>query len=282
MEQLKSTSQKMFSHAIESNLKDQILSNAESERDKARLNAVSMRHSGDWLNTVPVKALGLHLQSVEFITAVKYRLGVAVYPSSGLCKACNKESDKFGDHAVGCPFEGERIYRHNSLRDCVHSTAKTAALSPAKEEASLLPGSADKPADVFLPGWANGRHAALDVTVVSPLQVQLRKKAAEEKGSATNKRYDEKNTMYRAACEREGIQFFPLVVETFGGWHPNSEVVITKLAKQLAAHTGNNPSEVTSHVYQRLGILLPWGNSALITTRTPVFADPMVDGVLDM
>ena len=118
--------------------------------------------------------------------------------------------------------------------------------------------------------------------MVSPLQVQLRKKAAEEKGSAANKRFDEKNNKYKTACEREGIQFFPLVVETFGGWHPNSEFVITKLAKQLAAHTGNQPAEVTSHVYQRLGILLARGNSSLITTRTPVFADPMVDGVVEI
>ena len=136
--------------------------------------------------------------------------------------------------------------------------------------------------DYFLPGWSNGRHAALDVTVVSPLQVQLRKKAAEEKGSAANKRYNEKNAKYLAPCEREGIQFIPLVVETFGGWHPNSEIVLTKLAKQLAAQTGNQPSEVTSHLYQRLGILLARGNSSLITRRTPVFADPMVDGVIDI
>ena len=89
-----------------------------------------------------------------------------------------------------------------------------------------------------------------------------------------------KNNKYLAPCEREGIQFFPLVVETFGGWHPSSEVVITKLAKQLAAQTGNQPTEVTSHLYQRLGILLARGNSSLITTRTPVFAEPTVDGVM--
>ena len=46
-------------------------------------------------------------------------------------------------------------------------TAKQAALSPAKEERALLPGSEGKPADIYIPGWVSGRDAALDVTVVS-------------------------------------------------------------------------------------------------------------------
>ena len=57
-------------------------------------------------------------------------------------------------------------------------TAKQASLSPAKEESVLLPGSAEKLADVFLAGWANGRDAASDVSVVSPLQSHLIKKTS--------------------------------------------------------------------------------------------------------
>ena len=86
-------------------------------------------------------------------------------------------------------------------------TAKQASLSPAKEESALLPGSAEKPANVFIPGWANGRDAALDVSVVSPLQSQLIKKASEESGSAAKKRNNDKLSKYFDPCNNEGIHW---------------------------------------------------------------------------
>ena len=86
---------------------------------------------------------------------------------------------------------------------------------------------------------------------------------------------------YSAPCQSEGISFFPVIVETFGGIHPDSVLVINKLARQLASQTGGKYEEVARHTYQRLGILLARGNSALITSRTPVFADANVDGDLD-
>ena len=47
----------------------------EEEREKARLLSVTIDHTGDWLNTPPLKALGLHLRAPEFVLAIKYRLG---------------------------------------------------------------------------------------------------------------------------------------------------------------------------------------------------------------
>ena len=48
--------------------------------------------------------------------------------------------------------------------------ASSAVLNPVKEGRFLLPGNDRRPADVLLPNWAAGRDAALDVTVVNPLQ----------------------------------------------------------------------------------------------------------------
>ena len=160
-------------------------------------------------------------------------------------------------------------------------TAKQASLSHAKEQSALLPGSAEKPADVYLPGWANGRDAALDVSVVSPLQQQLIQKAAEEAGSAAEKRNQEKLSRYHNVCQAEGIEFLPVVVETLGGWHKDGVEVISKLARQLASHTGGAKDEVTRHLFQRLGVLLARGNAALILNRVPVYTDAIVDGDQD-
>ena len=85
---------------------------------------------------------------------------------------------------MNCAWQGERIARHNSLRDALHSTAVKAALGPTKEGQYLLPGEGGKPADIFIPRHAGGKDAALDVTVVNPLQAALVTQAAETPGHA--------------------------------------------------------------------------------------------------
>jgi hypothetical protein len=71
-------------------------------------------------------------------------------------------------------------------------------------------------------------------------------------------------------CDREGFQFFPVVVEALGGWHEDAAVFITRLARQLASRTGKEADEQIKHLFQRLGILLMRGNSAIILKRTPI------------
>ena len=77
-----------------------------------------------------------------------------------LCPICLGASDAFGDHQVGCGGNGDRIHRHDSIRDALFSAAQTAALAPRKEAPSLIPGSSSRPADVYLPNWKRGKPAA--------------------------------------------------------------------------------------------------------------------------
>ena len=88
---------------------------ATSEKDKARLNCVSREGSGDWLTALPSKALGLHLRMSEFILAVRYRLGLPIFLQEGNCpmNRCRGFGDKYGDHAISCAINGERIAKHN-------------------------------------------------------------------------------------------------------------------------------------------------------------------------
>ena len=116
------------------------------------MNSLGLPKAGAWLNSLPSKNLGLHLKPREFRVCIQYRLGIPVFRSDGICPACHSyESDKEGDHAIACGWEGERIARHNHLRDALFQTASQAALGPRKEEQALIPGRGSKPADVFLP-----------------------------------------------------------------------------------------------------------------------------------
>ena len=107
-----------------------------------------------------------------------------IYQREGQCPACSHNSDTLGDHALCCGTGGERIARHNRLRDALYHTAVSAVLGPRKEEKNLLPGGNQRPGDIFIPGWSGGRDTALDVTVVCPLQAALVAKAATTAGAA--------------------------------------------------------------------------------------------------
>ena len=75
------------------------------------------------------------------------------------CPVCHSVAGPFGDHQVGCGGNGDRIYRHDALRDAVFSTAQTVALVPKREMPSLIPDTQRHPADVFLPNLKRARPA---------------------------------------------------------------------------------------------------------------------------
>ena len=86
--------------------------------------------------------------------------------------------------AIGCGSQGECIARHNHLRDAIFATASSAHLAPTKEDRALLPNFEERPADVMLKNFQGCLHAALDVSVINPLQALTVQRAAKEPGYA--------------------------------------------------------------------------------------------------
>ena len=251
---------------------------AGEEREVARIKCLSLPHSGDWLNCSPIASLGLRIPPTEFILMIKYRLGMEVFATAGPCPACHRHSDKLGDHALNCGYSGERISRHNLLRDAIHDVAAAAALNPVKEGRFLLPGADRRPADVFIRGWQGGQDVALDVTVTNPLKDDTRAGAAVTPGHGACEAFDRKMRNSAAACQAQGIAFLPLAVETFGGWHEVAVDQVKKLAVALARQNGQEESEAIRHTWSRLGVLLQRGNAAMMANRIPTFPAAPTDG----
>ena len=274
--------QRQISVKVDLQQKQQLLEmvGEEEERERARLLSVTLDHAGDWLNSPPIKALGLHLRAQEFVLALKYRLGLPVYDSAGPCPACLRLSDVHGDHAMCCGSGGERISRHNNLRDAIFETAVAAGLGPVKEGRFLLPGTDRRPADVMVPHWVGGQDAAMDITIVTPLQAATMPGAANTAGHALDYAHGRKANGAEEECRRQGIAFLPLVAESFGGWHPSAEREIKKLGAALSRHTGQEEGEATSHLWSRLGILLQRGNAAILGNRVPSLPGAQIDGII--
>ena len=79
-----------------------------------------------------------------------------------------------------------------------------------KEGRALLPGNDRRP------GWAGGRDAAIDITVVLPLQDATRARAAVEPGYALSYTYTNKMRVTADLCDQQGIAFIPVVAESLG------------------------------------------------------------------
>ena len=78
--------------------------------------------------------------------------------------------DVFGHHAVVCDCSGDRIKRHNAIRDCLFDACSAAAWGPVKEMPFLIPGSSEKPADVFIRNFSFGKGLVIATAATCPLQ----------------------------------------------------------------------------------------------------------------
>ena len=124
------------------------------------------------------------------------------------------------------------------LRDAIYSVAASSNLAPRKEESALLPGTNARPADVLIPHWTGGKDTALDVTVVSPLLADRLDSSITTPGYTLTMAFNNKCRDYLEPCEREGLCFIPLPVETLGGWHEKAAEsnTVDNLKKSFLQH----------------------------------------------
>ena len=110
-------------------------------------------------------------------------------------------------------------------------------MAPARETQGLIPSrTGARPADVFIPRFAGGRDATLDVTVTHPLQQGHLAGAAATAGHSLILAYNRK---------------------------------VAGVAKAKARHTGDLEEVICRRSWQKLGLLVQKGNCALFNNRVP-------------
>ena len=271
--------QKNLSHKIDEASYNSLVASAPDLRSRALALSTAIPHAGDWLNVVPSQALGLHLHDRKFRLCLDYWLGIRIINMESRCSVCASEglADPFGDHHVGCGGNGDRIHRHDSIRDVLFSASQSAALAPRKEVPSLIPGSSSRPADIYLPNRDKGRPVALDVTVISTLQSLTLSGAAHTQGHALQIGEKRKMAAHKESCHAVGVSFTPMVIESLGGWSEIASHNISRIGRLMGQRSGSPPSESTRHLFQRLSITLWRGNANMWLKRLPTNS-PWVDG----
>ena len=244
-------------------------SKKEEEKEEWKEVAVAGPHAGDFIDAIPSPPLNLNLDSRSFGAVMCWRLGLKLMPSEE-CRAenCSRLQDEYGDHALHCRDDhGMKGGRHDRIRDIIYKEAQLASLSPTLEMPGLIPGSLSRPGDVFIPTWINGKKVAFDISVVSPTQDAVLHRAAVTPGAAIEMRKATKNSQHFDHCRSQGIDFLPLVVETFGSWDSDAVKCLKDMARHCARRWGkNNPDEI-KHFFQRISIALQRGNASLLIER---------------
>ena len=247
------------------------------------LPSIRLPGTGDFLNVVPSPALKLHIHKTEFVMAIKYRLGLPVFPDESACGFCAKPSDIYGDHAISaCHTSGGIIRRHDLLRDAIFDTAYAALLRPKKEERNLLDDDS-RPGDLTIRGWARSRgkeKTAFDITVVSPLRQDVRAHAINDPKVVLQRSREAKFRKYEGKLPPE-VGLIPLVVSIFGAWEDDARANLREIVSHQGRNSSCNSNVLTKQFFQRLSVCLQRENGSLLFERSPLSSlHPSVDGMM--
>ena len=233
------------------------------------------------------------MEPVLFATMLQRRLRVPFSEEESWCPLCDGIMDCFGDHALTCCGGGDRVRRHNLIRNEAYHSAAAASFHPELEKPDLLPmrplngstyedgsrPSADedrpearRPADVYVPRWRSGPPAAWDFAVTSGLRDDVLSDSCTDREAALNQ-YEDFKESYKATkplCSQNGLSFIPMILEASGGgWGRQARRVWSELAKKHALAIGELTSGKDSFcsLLQRLSIILHRENARAILRR---------------
>ena len=259
-------SQKCLSAMVDKKLLDD-LTQSLPPMDHKRLCSVSRAHASAWIQAPPSRGLGLYFTDAEYRTTCLRWLGENVTPAASQCLACNTTTSPKASHILRCRSNGDMIARHNSLRDLVASFASAACLDPVKEKSGLLgdaPGQ--RPADIFIPRLYNGLPSAIDIAVTCPLQDRF----INEPNPAEKYAQETKHNKYDKGFDGTQIDFVAAVVETFGGWSKEGEMVVSEIVKRAAKRQTTSPGPFVTTCWQKLSCTLQILNSRATLNRIVV------------
>ncbi|KAI3721949.1 hypothetical protein L2E82_32969 [Cichorium intybus] len=241
-------------------------------RQKAVLECLRAPHAQDFLLSIPIDGLGLHMSPVEYRAILRYRLMIPLFPVDEICPVCRKAClDSFGDHAVHCRELPGFKYRHDMVRDVLFDVCRRAGISVRKEApVNFLTDPSDgrsslRPADILVFGWSGGKHACVDLTGVSPL-VNLRS-GSFTVGQAALKAAACKVDKHEKACRENQHVFIPFAFDTFGFLASEAVELLNRV--QRVMHSTIMSPRSMNFVFKRIGFAIQKGLAAQLVARLP-------------
>ena len=117
--------QSVASTALDRTTMDGLISRA-GKRDVQRLRRLDVDHASAWISALPsssVDGKDTVMAPRVYLTCVRRLLGLPVISAPAPCPLCKQTMDVYGDHSLCCKKNGDRITRHNRLRNLVKQTS---------------------------------------------------------------------------------------------------------------------------------------------------------------
>ena len=217
--------------------------------------------ASNWLSCLPLKKLGYTLNKEEFRDAVALRYGWNIEGIPQFCACGNKNNI---DHLMICKKGGYIIFRHNRLRDCFADFLKLFCndvrteprLIPTREE--LVRGSEQGDGaklDVSARGiWSPLENTYLDIRVTHPNTPSQQTKSIDAIYATHEK--EKKRKYLDRILQVEKSSFTPVVMSTAGGFAPEAERLVKRIAERIAHKKKEAYSDVMRHIRTKLRITL--------------------------
>lgn len=232
---------------------------AEDPTQQARWQAVKADHAGLWITTTPSQQ-SFRLSDNHFRTAARIRMGLKPHEDIRHC-CCQASFAEEPDHLLSCKYLMNMFtIRHNYIRDSIIRLANRLHVT-VMSEPTIDYKNKDRCDAFFL---FNLKPTMIDVSVVSPLARSHRAVAAAPLGAAME-REKLKARKYEQRVRSLMCDFYPVVMETVGGFGPEAGKFIGKFVEQVRC-AGTQPlvqGSVANNLRKTMAFALCTGNGLL-------------------
>ena len=233
-----------------------LIDNAESDADKARLLAVSSEGASNYLNALPMASLGLKLSDAELPIVIGLRLGATLcQPHQCICGK-NVESD--GLHGLNCDQQIGRSPRHTEANVLIKRALAQLEIPSILEPQHLIDSEGRVPDGVTAFPYKQGKCLTWDFTCINTICDTFLFQCAKEAGKAAVGGEKRKKSHYDEKLLKNYL-FVPVAVETFGSWGPIGFKFIKEIGKKIQEKTGDK--NATSHILQGISMSVQRGNA---------------------
>ena len=127
-----------------------------------------------------------------------------------------------------------------------------------------LDHSHSRPADILVPNWSVGKPAAFDLSVTSPLNLNVLLEAGLTAGAAARATKLRKHEANDGKCRELCVL---MVVEAYGAWGAEAMESLSCLASRLATSSNKAKAAVLNSLYGRLNLNLVKANATAMLSR---------------
>jgi hypothetical protein len=137
-------------------------------------------------------------------------------------------------HATYCKKECSTNERHDNIRDFIYQIAQQGCLAARKEEPALFEGQ-ERPADIIISNFKDGKDYLLDVGITCPTRSDIAKNASLISNFTAEKYAKVKRDKVAAKLAHTNYVFAPIIAETFESGTDSSVTLINEIGTYYAA-----------------------------------------------